>query len=149
MMLFLNLAVATILVAVTFAIHFAGLVGLTAIMRRQGVHPYNLSTVMGQGISILSVAFGLFALHSIQIWIYAFVYMILGEFTRLETAVYFSTSSFTTVGFGDVILSDKWRMLSAAESANGFLLIGWSTAFFVSISAQIRAFEAGIERLDD
>lgn len=148
MTLFLNLFVATILVAVTFSIHFVGLVGLTAVLRRRGVHPHNLTTTLGQGASILVVAFGLFALHSIQIWIYAFAYIFLGEFSRLETAVYFSTACFTTVGFGDVILSHDWRMLSAAEAANGFLLIGWSTAFFVSVSARVRAFEARIEGLD-
>ena len=39
-------------------------------------------------------------------------------------------------------------MLSAAESANGFLLIGWSTAFLVAVTGRLRVFEADIERLD-
>jgi voltage-gated potassium channel Kch len=72
-----------------------------------------------------------------------------GELHQIETAVYFSTSTFTTVGFGDVILSHKWRMLGVAESMNGFLLISWSTAFLVSLTARVRAFEAKIEGRDD
>ncbi len=147
-MLFLNLVVASVMVAITFSIHFAGLVGLTAVLRRMGGHPGHHSSVMKQGISILTVVFGLFALHSVQIWLYAFVYLGVGEIGRLETALYFSTVSFTTVGFGDVILSDEWRMLGAAEAANGFLLIGWSTAFLVSLTARVRAFEAEIEHLE-
>lgn len=148
-MLIMNLAVASVLVVLTFGVHFWGLVGLTAIMRKRRAHPVNLTTIAGQGMSIMFVVIGLFALHSAQIWIYALVYLMLGEFQGLEPSLYFSTAAFTTAGFGDIVLTEEWRMLSAAESANGFLLIGWSTAFLVSVTAKVRAFEAGIERLDD
>ena len=148
-MLWLNLIVAALMVVLTLTIHLVGLVGLSAFLRRRRVHPVNLQTVFGQGISILFVAISLFALHSIQIWAYAFAYLALGQFEGIEPALYFSTSAFTTVGFGDVLLHDDWRMLGAAEAANGFLLIGWSTAFLVAVTARVRAFEADIERLDD
>ncbi|MEZ5997673.1 MAG: potassium channel family protein [Hyphomonas sp.] len=149
MFLFMNLLVATVMVAVTFSIHFAGLVGLTALLRHERVHPRRHSSTMMQGVSILVVVFSLFALHSVQIWLYAFVYLMLGELHQLETAVYFSTSTFTTVGFGDVVLSHEWRMLGVAESMNGFLLISWSTAFLVSLTARVRAFEEKFENTDD
>ncbi|MEQ8299838.1 MAG: ion channel [Hyphomonas sp.] len=148
-MLLLNLIVAGVLVALTCTTHFAGMVLLSAVLRQRGVHPVNLTSVFGQGLSILFVVLSLFALHSIQIWIYAFAYLALGQFDSIEPALYFSTSAFTTVGFGDILLSDDWRMLGAAESANGFLLLGWSTAFLVAVTARVRAFEADIERLDD
>lgn len=148
MMLVLNLAIAAIMVAITFAIHFAGLVGLTALLRQRGPGFRKRHSTIGQGVGILVVVFSLFALHSVQIWLYAFAYMLLGELQRVETALYFSTSTFTTVGFGDVILSHKWRMLGVAELMNGFLLISWSTAFLVSLTTRVRAFEATIEGLD-
>lgn len=148
-MLLLNLFVAGVLVVTTFAMHFAGLVGLTWFMRKRiSGHPHRLTSVAWQGAAILFVVLSLFALHSAQIWVYAFVYLALGEFSSVETALYFSTSTFTTVGFGDIVLQDEWRMLSAAESANGFLLIGWSTAFLVAVTGRLRVFEADIERLD-
>jgi hypothetical protein len=153
MVLFLNLAVATLMVAIIFAIHFAGLVGLTALLRQRSREfqrrTVKLGGTLGQGLGILIVVFSLFALHSLEIWLYAFAYLLVGELHQMETAVYFSTSTFTTVGFGDVILSHKWRMLGVAESMNGFLLISWSTAFLVSLTARVRAFEAKIEGLDD
>jgi hypothetical protein len=148
-MLWLNLIVASGMVVLTFSIHFVGLVLLSAILRERKVHPVNLTSVFGQGASILFVVISLFGLHSVQIWAYAFAYLALGQFDGLEPALYFSTSAFTTVGFGDVLLSDSWRMLGAAEAANGFLLIGWSTAFLVAVTARVRAFEASIERLED
>ena len=99
-MLMLNLIVAGVMVVLTFTIHFIGLVGLSAFLRQRGVHPVNLKSVFGQGVSILFVVISLFALHSIQIWAYAFAYLALGQFEGIEPALYFSTSAFTTVGFG-------------------------------------------------
>jgi len=148
-MLLANLAVAALLVAITCMIHLAGLVGIMALVRERGRSYRRARSPAKEGAAILFIVFALFALHSIQIWVYAIAYLLLGEFGDLYTAVYFSTSSFTTVGFGDVTITDEWRMLGAAEGANGFLLIGWSTAFLVSLTGRVRAFEAEIEKMDD
>ena len=140
-----NLTVAGILVILTFAIHFIGLVGLSWVMRRRYMrNPKRFSAMPWQGVTIVFIVVGLFALHSLEIWLYALTYLALGQFDALDTALYFSTSTFTTVGFGDIVLSEDWRMLSAAQSANGFLLIGWSTAFLVSVTARVRLFEAEV-----
>lgn len=143
-MLIANLMLALALFVATSLIHLGGLVGLSVLLRRRGVHPANLTTMTGQGLSIIFIVVLLFLLHAAEIWLYALVYLWLGQFGDMESALYFSTSTFTTVGFGDVYLDRPWRMLSAAESANGFLLIGWSTAFLVSVSAKVRAFQAEI-----
>ncbi len=73
----------------------------------------------------------------VEIWIWALLYLTLGIFIDLETALYFSTSSFTTVGFGDVYLDKDWRLLSSIEAMNGFLLFGWSTAFIFEIVTNV------------
>ena len=73
MILFQNLAVATLMVAITFSIHFAGLVGLTALLRQRGREfrrrTSRMGETLGQGLGILIVVFSLFALHSLQIWL--------------------------------------------------------------------------------
>ena len=149
MNLFINLSLASVLVVVTFAIHFVGLVGLSWVMRRgYMLRPDRAGGVAWQGATIVGMVMGLFILHSIQIWVYALVYLGVGQFDALEPALYFATSTFTTVGFGDIVLPPEWRMLAAAESMNGFLLIGWSTAFLVSVTARVRFFEAEVERGD-
>ena len=138
--------IAGILVTITVIMHFIGLVGLSwFLQRRWREHRKRLSSMFWQGLSIVVTVLGLFALHFLQIWVYAVAYIILGEFHSVEEALYFSTSTFTTVGFGDLVLDERWRLLSAAESANGFLLIGWSTAFLVSLTSRVRAFEIDIE----
>jgi len=64
----------------------------------------------------------------IEVWIWALLYLILGAITTLEKAVYFSTVTFTTLGFGDITLDQEWRLLSSFEAANGLLMFGWTTA---------------------
>lgn len=73
----------------------------------------------------------------VEIWIWGLLYLGLGAMDHLETALYFSTSSFTTVGYGDVVLTHEWRMLSAVESLNGFLLFGWGTAFIFEVVSRV------------
>ena len=70
----------------------------------------------------------LFLATIIEVWIWAVLYLWLGALQSLEKAVYFSTVTFTTLGFGDITLDEKWRLLSSFEAANGLLMFGWSTA---------------------
>jgi voltage-gated potassium channel Kch len=52
----------------------------------------------------------------------------------MERALYFSTVTFTTLGYGDITLQERWQLLSSFEAANGIILFGVSTAFvFVAI----------------
>jgi len=73
----------------------------------------------------------------IRVWAILFYYLSPGELPTFESALYFSTSSFTTVGFGDVYLDETWRLLSSFEAANGFILFGWSTAFIFEIISKL------------
>ena len=71
--------------------------------------------------------------QTIIVWLWAIVFIVLGDFAALEPALYFSLTSFTTVGFGDIVLSPESRLLSGLTSANGFLSFGWSTAYMVEL----------------
>lgn len=70
-----------------------------------------------------------FAIHTAEIWIWALAYLSLGALASLETSLYFSTATFTTLGYGDITLASEWRLLGAAQGADGLVLFGWSTAF--------------------
>lgn len=65
------------------------------------------------------------------VWVWALVYLQIGAFATLEEAVYFSLTSYTTLGFGDVLLSRQWHLLAGMEAANGFLTFGLLTALLV------------------
>lgn len=81
--------------------------------------------------------FLVFSAHVIEAWLWAWLYISLDTvLPNFETALYFSTSTFTTVGYGDIVLSEKWRLLSSFQSAIGFVLFGWSTAFIFEVMSQ-------------
>lgn len=62
----------------------------------------------------------------------------LGVFSTFDIALYFSIVSFTTVGYGDVVPPEDWRLLSAFVSVGGFLLFGLNTAFVFEVLRQMR-----------
>ncbi|MEM6825651.1 MAG: ion channel [Pseudomonadota bacterium] len=78
-------------------------------------------------ISLTSTIFML--MSAVMIWAIAF--WVLGLFATFEAAVYFSLVAFTTLGFGDVLLDQEWRLLSGLSAANGLLLFGLMTAILV------------------
>jgi len=82
---------------------------------------------------LLRVFLGIVLLHLIQVGLWAVVYWFAHEVPTLETAVYFSIVTYTTIGFGDVVLGPGWRVLAGIEGLTGVLLIGWSTAFVFAI----------------
>ncbi len=91
--------------------------------------------VLGHVVIMILVVLGLFLAHTIEAWIWALFYWFAGETKSLSEAVYFSTVTFTTLGFGDVTLSENWRLTSSLQAVSGILLFGWSTAFLVNVRA--------------
>jgi len=79
------------------------------------------------------------ALHGVEIWLFSFAYLGLGAISGLEDALYFSTISYSTVGYSDIHIAHQWRLLGAFESILGMVLIGWSTAFFFRMLGRMEA----------
>lgn len=68
-----------------------------------------------------------------SVWAWAALYMAIGLFDSMEPALYFSITSFTTVGYGDVVLDSGWRLLAGMTAAHGLLTFGLFTAFLVEV----------------
>jgi len=91
-------------------------------------------------VILVSTALIAFALHAIEIVIWACTYLALvpaNELASFEEAVYFSFVTFTTLGYGEITLSEGWRLLSGIEALNGILLVGWTTAMIFSVVQNI------------
>ena len=76
------------------------------------------------------------SLHTVQIAIWAFAYRQLlpdDELPSFEAALYFSFVTFTTLGYGDITLTEGWRLLSGIQALNGILLVGWTTAYLFAV----------------
>jgi hypothetical protein len=144
-----NLLLATLMVALTVTIHFFGLLGLLRVLRAQGRRFRAHVSLVGQGALILFVVFGIFAIHTAEIWLYAAVFEALGEFPDFETALYFSTVTFASLGYGDIAMSPQWRLFGSIEAANGVILFAWSTAFLLNVMSRLRHLEHDWLETDD
>lgn len=71
--------------------------------------------------------------HSIQVWVWASAFYLTDAITEFEPALYFALVTFTTVGYGDIVIGTDWRLLAGLAAANGFLSFGWSTAYMVEL----------------
>jgi len=87
--------------------------------------------------ALATVVLAVFMAHVVEIWIWAAVFFFVAAVPDFETALYFSTTAFTTVGFGNVMPTPDWQLLGAIEGANGFMLFGWSTAFTFEVLSQL------------
>ena len=63
---------------------------------------------------------------------WAGAYLLCGAISGLEQALYFSMVTYTTLGYGDVVLGEQWRLLASFEAANGIIMFGWTTAVIVA-----------------
>ncbi len=93
-------------------------------------------------ISVVVLMMFLAALLEAGIW--AAVYLAVGAIPDLETALYFSTVTFTTLGYGDVTLSESWRLLGSFEAANGIILIGWTTALIFAFVHRLARYDEAL-----
>ncbi len=121
------------MIALTVIVHAVGLIGLIRLLRsrvapKQG--PQSLVRMVG--VLVVTVL-AIFLVHTVEIWLWATLYIALDAFEAIERALYFSTVTFTTLGYGDITLPPRWQLLSAFEAANGIILFGVSTAFVFAI----------------
>lgn len=141
MSLLSQLLASTVLVALTALLHLGGLAALIALLQTHGGRVRTVHVRLDQALLVLIAVFTLFLLHGVEIWLYAAVYAVAGEFRDFGDALYFSTSTYATIGYGDLVLSRDWRIVGAIEGVNGIILLGWSTAFFVSIVRRLAELE--------
>ncbi len=138
-----ELAAATAMVLATVFLHAIGLVLLARLTRYEALEERKLKVrpLSATGVSLtMTIVLGLFALHALEIWLYAVLYLELGAIDTLRHAVYFSTQTYAAIGFGDELLSPEWHLLAAIEGINGVILLGWSTAFFVTTMRRVGHF---------
>lgn len=75
----------------------------------------------------------MFAASFIEALTWAFTYLFLDAFKSVDESLYFSIVTFTTLGYGDIVLSNSYRLLASLEAANGIIIFGWSTAIIITV----------------
>lgn len=134
--MFENLALGTLMITATALIHTLGLIGIGKLESALKRHQH---AVISMATAVLSIFF----LLTVEVWMWALMHYKLGVIEHFETALYFSLTSFSTLGYGDVLPAQQWRIFAALEGVNGFLLIGWSTAHLIAASIRVGPFKTG------
>ena len=86
---------------------------------------------LGKAFLISSHIVWMFLAIVIEAWLWALLYLynpLITTIPDLETAFYFSMVTYTTLGYGDVVLTGHWRTLASIQAANGVIIFGWTTA---------------------
>ena len=78
------------------------------------------------------VVIWMFMVSMLEVVVWAVTYLLIGAIEGVEPALYFSTVTFTTLGYGDVTLGERWRLLGAFQAANGIIMFGWTTAIVIA-----------------
>jgi hypothetical protein len=86
---------------------------------------------------VIRIAYSLVAIHLVEIAVWAIYYWRQECLPDLESSFYFSGVTYTTVGYGDIVLSNHWRLLGPVEGLTGILMCGLSTGFFFAVVTKL------------
>ena len=125
-----RLPTALTLMALCVAIHA---IGVSWALQRLRSRPRQALRFWTSTRLFVFVAVWIVLLHLAEISVWALFYLWRDAMPDLPSALYFSAVTYTTTGYGDVVLAEGWRLLGAVEALTGILMCGWSTGFFFAI----------------
>jgi len=131
------LVLGVLMTLVTIGVHAVAL-GATARLIRREYDIQRAGSGFWTDVAIVSgvLLFALLA-HLVAIAVWAALYIACGEFTRLAPAFYHSAINYTSLGYGDIVMSASWRLFGPLEAANGLLMFGVSTAMIFAVIARL------------
>jgi voltage-gated potassium channel Kch len=127
-------------VAVCLLLHVTGLLLMAEWMMQRREYFLRTNARIHSAALIVLLFSGIMLLHMIETSTWAVFYYTRSLFSDFETSLYFSLTSYTTIGYGDVLLPQRWRLLGAIEGISGVLLCGISTAFIFAVMSAMLQF---------
>ncbi|WP_193164761.1 potassium channel family protein [Microbulbifer hainanensis] len=130
--------IALLMTVLTTAIHALGMIlALRWGRHLQQLHPAHPKLVVAKPMLVSAVVLLMFVSSVVEVLAWAVAYCAFGAFNALEPAMYFSMVTFTTLGYGDIVLGEPWRLLSAFQSAIGIIMFGWTTAVVIAVVQRV------------
>ncbi len=117
------------------------IVVLWSLRRLQPEH-WGMGSRWKRATLVASLVLTMFVAALIEVVVWAGTYLWLGAIDEVERAVYFSMVTFTTLGYGEIVLSESWRLLASFEAANGIIMFGWTTALIFAVVQRMAARES-------
>ena len=129
-----KLLIALVLMALCVAVHAAGVTSALRWVRgkRESPQGYWRWTWL-----FIRLAAWMILLHLLEISSWALYYFWRDAIDDVQAAFYFSAVTYTTTGYGDVVLAEEWRLVGGVEALTGILMCGWSTGFFFAVVSRM------------
>ena len=133
-MLIKVLLIASALLVVNTMIHAVAMILAIRWSRHiAGLHPTHPFLPTGRPMVVSAVVLLMFFASVAEVITWAVVYGWLGAFSEAEAALYFSMVTYTTLGYGDIVLESNLRLLSSFQAAIGIIMFGWTTAVVLAV----------------
>jgi voltage-gated potassium channel len=132
------LLIGFLLTSVTTAVHAVCTTLTLLLLESRWVAPRARRSMVTKGLVVMLVVNALFVASLLECGLWAAAYLWVDALGSWPEAYYFSATTFTTTGYGDVTLSPAWRPLGNFEAVIGILMFGWSTALLVTIVQHLR-----------
>jgi hypothetical protein len=130
-----ELIAASSLLAVTVIVHSVGMMSVFGWVVRSRLK--DSASFWPATWLVIRIAYSLVAIHLVEIAVWAIYYWRQECLPDIESSFYFSGVTYTTVGYGDLVLSNHWRLLGPVEGLTGILMCGLSTGFFFAIVSRL------------
>jgi hypothetical protein len=131
-----KLLLALSVMALCVIVHASGITWALRHLRSGPLQRQRLWHVTG---AYIALAAWMIVCHLVEVAAWALLYVLGGAMTDIQSALYFSAVTYTTTGYGDLVLPQEWRLVGAVEALTGILMCGWSTAFFFAVLARLSA----------
>jgi hypothetical protein len=135
-----NIAIGAILILLTTAIHAGGM-SLSLRSIRNHATTAGLRLHLSRVVRVGKVVLIMYVIAIMEVLIWGAAYLASDAIEGFEKAIYFSAVTFTTLGYGDVVLDGSRRLLSSLEAINGIIMFGWSTAIVIAAVQRVYSHE--------
>ena len=120
----------------TTIIHAAGMMMTFQFLKRYQQKKIS-NKMFGKALGISGVVLLMFMVSVVEVVLWSAVYLRLETFDTFEKATYFSMVTYTTLGYGDIVLDEASRLLSSFEAANGIIMFGWTTSIVIAVVQRV------------
>ena len=129
-----SLALGCLTIFVTMGIQIIAVVFMVEYLTKLNSVKNKKQSGFGFKIYVISIVLlVLFSGNMIQMAMWATLFQFLGELREFKTAYYHSVVNFSSLGYGDIVMSEKWRLLGALEATNGVLMFGLSAGTLLAV----------------